>query len=631
MSTSFLTPASIHWHRGVPYSRHFADGYHSQAGGIEQCLQVFLRGNGLPQRWQRDTPFQILETGFGIGLNFLVTLQQWQLRNTPSCPALHYVALEKHPPTRAVLSQILAAYPALEAQAQALLARWPVLVPGLHGMHFERDQVHLTLVFGDIQHTLPQLSLAADAVFLDGFAPAKNPQMWSQSVLQHVARQCNRGATLATWCVAGSVRRALEYFGFSTLRHPGFGGKRQRLEAHFDKIPPVAFQQRCTLRLNPILHRAVHYPRPLRQALIIGAGLAGCLMSEALVQRGWQVQLLEQHPGPAREGSGNPAGILRPILSRDDNTYSQLGRAGFLSALQTLQRLAAHLPARGRGTSGVLLGARSEADARHQQACVLPFACAPDFVHSRPPGIQSDLGGVDLPWGGLFFPSAGWVSPPLLCAAALAASRPGLQCQWQVLAHRLVKTPQGWQVWDAAGRLLAEAPVAVLALGARGLEVAPFKPWPLQTLEGQITLLHPDPFPPGTPVLCQEGYLIPGLPEGLCVGATYESDAQRWTEQRGMTENLLRLQRWESRAVDPARTLKNRRGARAVSRDRLPLLGPVAGQEGLFALLGLGSHGLLWSSLGAQLIAAWLEHEPLPLTRALFEAVSPSRFNAQPL
>lgn len=630
MPSNDLTPACIHWLQGIPYSPHFADRYHSQAGGVEQCLQVFLYGNDLPRRWQQETPFQVLETGFGIGLNFLVTWQQWQRRSTRSCPALHYVALEKYPPTRAVLSQMLAAYPALQTQAQALLMRWPTLVSGIHRIDFEKDQVHLTLVFGDIRQTLPELSLAADAIFLDGFAPAKNPEMWSTSVLQQIARQCRWGATLATWCVAGSVRRALEYYGFSTERHPGFGGKRQRLQARFDKIPLPAFQQRCTLRLNPILHRTLHQPRPLRHALIIGAGLAGCLTSEALVQRGWRVQLLEQRAGPACEASGNPAGILRPTLSRDDNAYSRLSRAGFLSALQALQRLSAHLPPGAHGATGVLLAARSEAEAWRLQDCARRFVCAPDFVEIRQPGIQADLGDVDLPWGGLFFPGAGWVSPPLFCQAALAACGQNLQSQWQVRVQRLLKVRHGWQAWDDAGHLLAEAPVAVLAVGALGLEWTPLAPWSLQKVGGQITVLEPDPFPPGTPVLCQEGYLIPGTAEGLCVGATYEQEPQWWTEQQGMEQNLLRLQRWQRKPLDGSSILKNRRGVRAVSRDRMPLMGPVTGQEGLYALLGMGSHGLLWCSLGAQLIGAWLEHEPLPLSRSMLEAVSPARFNSQP-
>ncbi len=611
--------------QGVPYSPLFSDPYHSGAGGIEQTLQVFLQGNGLPQRWQRQAPFHILETGFGIRLNFLVTLQQWQQRADRSCPYLHYVALEKHPPTRQVLSQMLAAFPALSAQAQMLLAHWPVLVPGFHQCEFKTDQLRLTLILGDIRETLPQLSMAADAVFLDGFAPSRNPEMWSEAVLRHLARQCNHEATLATWCVAGAVRRALEHHGFSTARRPGFGGKRHRLEARFDKIPLVAFQRRCTLHHNPALHRAVHHPHPPRQALIIGAGLAGCLMSEALVRRGWQVHLLDRHQGPAQETSGNPAGIMRPSLSRDDNAYSQLCRAGFLYAQQTLGRLSGHLPAQARGEIGVLLAARSAAEALQQQACVDYFIHAPDFVRFCLPGIQGDRGGLDLPWGGLFFPGAGWVSPVQLCQAALEACQEKVQCQWQVGVHRLVQSRDRWQALDDTGRLLAEAPVAILAVGAHGADLALSARWPLQNIRGQITLLEPDPFPVGTPVLCQDGYLIPGLPQGVCIGATYVRAMEVLEEKAGLQQNLLRLQRWHSARISSQSTLQNRTGTRAVSRDRMPLMGPVAGSEGLFALMGLGSHGLIWSALGAHLIGAWLEHEPLPLPRSLLQAISPSR------
>ena len=170
MSAS-LVPATLAFQDETPYSTAFGDVYHSAAGGPAQAEHVFLQGNGLPQRWAKRERFVILETGFGLGLNFLVTLQAWK-RNPGR--KLHYVAVEKHPFSLQDLRTLHARYPELGKEAAELHSQWPLLLSGGH--RAELDNVVLTLFFADIK-ILRDLRLAADAIYLDGFSPAKNPEM----------------------------------------------------------------------------------------------------------------------------------------------------------------------------------------------------------------------------------------------------------------------------------------------------------------------------------------------------------------------------------------------------------------------------------------------------------------------
>ncbi len=620
-----ITPAEVRFQDGILRAPAFNDVYHSADGGIAQSTSVFLGGNALPERWLNRPDFQILETGFGIGLNFLVTWNAW--RNTVLNPEarLHFVSFEKFPLNRNDLAQVLSPFTTLSRLSEALVAAWPPLVAGFHQIRFEGGRVTLTLILGDIQETLPQLAMAADALFLDGFAPDKNPQMWDDWVIRHIARQMAYQGTLATWCAAGAVRRRLESHGFTVQRRPGFGRKRERLEARFDKIPEEAFRRMVTTARNPVLAR-IHHPVTQRRAIIVGAGIAGCLMAERLAQYGWQIDLFDRHAGPAEEASGNPVGILRPVLSRDDNPTSRLSRAAFFQTLHTLHRLQARTGTIRHRQSGVLVLAQDEEQALLQRSVIAHQGYPQDYVRFLEPSEVVALCGIAVQWGGWHFPQGGWLDPGSLCAAALLAGSPQIRCHWNTDVSHIEKTG-AWRALDARGQLLAEAPVLILALGAHAQSLPQTAELPMTLFRGQITLVTHDPFPPQTPVLCQDGYVIPGLEEGLCVGATYESDQEAAPRQASTLENLERLARlspgW---APDPLTTL-DRVGFRSVCRDRMPLVGALGPQEGLYTTMGMGSRGLIWSSMAAELIAAELAGTPLPLEKDLIRAIAPARFS----
>ncbi len=232
-----LIPARLAYAEdGTPWSLEYGDVYHSTQGGIAQAQYVFLHGNGLPERWAAAPRFTVLETGFGFGLSFLATWHAWQ-EDPRRCARLHFVSAERHPFSAQDLAVLHAPHAELAPLASELRDAWPMLVPGLHRLEFEQGRVVLTLALGDAARLLPQLRLAADAVFLDGFAPAKNAQMWSPELMKAVARLCAPGATAATWSVAASVRESLRAAGFAAEKRRGFARKSEMLVAQFVPIP----------------------------------------------------------------------------------------------------------------------------------------------------------------------------------------------------------------------------------------------------------------------------------------------------------------------------------------------------------------------------------------------------------
>ncbi|MCZ2406390.1 MAG: tRNA (5-methylaminomethyl-2-thiouridine)(34)-methyltransferase MnmD, partial [Burkholderiales bacterium] len=218
---------------GAPYSTRFGDRYHGAQGALAQARAVFLHGCGLPQAWAGAPQWRILETGFGFGLNFLATWAAW--RADPQRPhLLHFVSLEAWPVDAADLLRMAAREPELLPLARELHAQYWGLLPGVHRLWFEGGRVLLTLCIGDAPTLLREQAWQVDSVYLDGFAPQRNPALWSPETLQAVSRCCRRGARLATWTVAGSVRQALAQSGFRVEKVPGLPPKRANLQACYD-------------------------------------------------------------------------------------------------------------------------------------------------------------------------------------------------------------------------------------------------------------------------------------------------------------------------------------------------------------------------------------------------------------
>ncbi len=296
---------------GTPAASDFGDIYFSTDGGLEETRAVFLEGCGLPEGWRAREVFTVGEMGFGSGLNFLATWQAWQADAAHRAPGsrLHFVSVEGYPFERDDLARALAHFPELAEFAAPLLRSWPGPVRGMHRRHF--GDVTLTLVHDTADAALDALGMQADAWFLDGFSPAKNPDMWSPQIMAQIARLSAPGARLASFTVAGAVRRALTDVGFEVERKPGFGRKRQRLEARYKGTP-------TTQSIKPV------------PPTIIGAGIGGASIAAAFARRGLSPRVLLDPNHPA--ASSNGAAFVKPRFDLQDGPAARFFLSAFLYA-----------------------------------------------------------------------------------------------------------------------------------------------------------------------------------------------------------------------------------------------------------------------------------------------------------
>ncbi len=643
--SSKLIPAILAFRDdGTPFSPAYDDIYHSAAGAFAQAEHVFLRGNGLPERWRTRRLFTVLETGFGIGRNFLATWKAW--RADPSrCDRLAFVSIDKHPfnaaDLRALHARLIDDTSTAELSEQ-LIQAWPMHTPGFHRLEFEGGRVTLTLAFGDAFELAPRLWLRADAFYLDGFSPAKNPDFWSPAIFKALARVAGEGATVATYTCAGHVRRGLAEAGFECTKTDGFAGKRTMLVGRF------APRWRVRRHTPPL-----PFATGERHAIVIGAGLAGCALVDRLAARGWRVTLVERHGGAGYEASGNPAGVFHPLLARDDNVASKITRAGFLYALgrwQALER-AGHVFA--RTSQGLLQLADDDGEARALAQAIESFGYPPEFVRAVSGEQALAAAGVRVARSGWVYPQGGSLDPAALCAAQCAGAGDALVWRTGVAAERIERDGEAWTVLGANNEVIAHSSVVIFANARDAARLAGLKYAPTRIVRGQLTRLPPASMPSLRLPVIGDGYAIP-LADGLVTGATYDIDDEGDDLRvESHAENLARLgrllpdfdQAHGHAGIDPA-ALNGRVAFRCVTSDRLPMIGALADEAacerqaaslrgawpldlprlpGLYGSFAFGSRGLVWASLGAELVASQLEGEPWPIERDLAEALDPAR------
>lgn len=638
--------AQLDWdEHGQPLSRSYGDVYFSRANGLEETRHVFLAHNRIIERCQAlpaGGRLIIGETGFGTGLNFLCAWQAFA-EHAPQDARLHFVSVEKFPLTQADLQRALALWTELAPYAGQLLAQYRAIHPGFQRLLLDGGRVVLTLMVGDVLECLPQLDARVDAWFLDGFAPSKNPEMWTDALFTELARLSAPGATLATFTSAGFVRRGLIAAGFAMVRVKGFGHKREMLAG--------PFQAQQMQRAVPWFARPA-LPTGERQAVVIGAGLAGCATAASLAARGWRVTLLERHDDVAREASGNPQGVLYLKLSAHGTALSRLIVAGFGHTRRLLERLQRGIDWDACGVLQLAFDAK-EAERQSKLAAAFPS----DLLHALSQDEAEQLAGIGLPAGGLFYPDAGWVHPPALCRQLV--QHPLIELRPYQEALSLSRQDGRWRV-AGENATLAEAPVLVLACAAEISRLLAEANLPLKRIRGQISRLPASAASSALrTVVCAEGYVAPPRGGEHTLGASFDFHSADLTpsvaEHAGNLELLREIsldlaERLDAQTLDPA-TLQGRAAFRCTSPDYLPLVGPLAEQQafneayavlardarqipetpcpwlpGLYINSGHGSRGLITAPLSGELIAAWLENEPLPVPRDVADASHPNRF-----
>ena len=616
----------------------------AERGAAALAAHQLLGGNHLPGRWAGRPRFVVLETGFGLGHNFLATWAAWQ-QDARRCDRLVYLAITRHPPTPAELQRAHAGT-ALAALGGVLACQCPWPTPDLHGLDFDAGRVRLLLACGDVAQVLPELVAQVDAFYLTGFAAPSTTGTGDPRALRSLHRLAAPGATLAAWSLDASAPAKL----CQGLQAAGFELSQASGQPHQPEITLARFAPRVLAQPPP-------GRQPLRLAspqcpkvAVIGAGLAGAAVARALAGQGVDVQVFDRQPGPAAETSGNAGGLFHGIVHGHDGPHARWLRAAALHTERLLRPLieAGRVPG---SIAGLLRG---------EQALSAAAMAALLQRQGLPPGYAQARAGA-LPGGGSawFYPGGGWVAPAALCAAWLADA--GIQPRYRTAVLGLQTAAGRWRLLGSKNHCLAEVDAVVLCNAADAARLAGGAGWPLQTLRGQTTLLPAAT--PGLPRLPQAiadgGYAL-RLADGavLCGGSAQADDddpAPRDADHLIHLATLRRLTGWAG-AVDLA-ALRGRVGWRLQTDDRLPLLGAVPDwaaldgaapdaaalqgrrrldqprfvprQPGLYVFTALGSRGITQAALGGEILAASLTGAPMPAPASLLDALDPARFIAR--
>ena len=640
--------ADIEWRDGQPWSTAYDDIYFSSDGGREESAYVFLEQNGLPGNWQARQHFVIAETGFGTGLNFVLTMKAW-LETANDTARLHYVAIEKHPVAPDDIRRLSHIWPDLTECFEALLSIYPLPVEGSHSRSLFNGRISLHFLFMDVQQALTDRRLAVDAWYLDGFGPSRNPDIWSNEVFLQIAHNSHQATTLATFSCAGDVRRGLGAAGFEVSKVPGFGRKRQMITARLQQQPDYISQA-------PWYKLPAFCFKP-ETAIIIGAGIAGLCAAWSLVQRGWKVTVIDKHQSVAQQASGNPAGLVLPRISGSDEIDAGFYSSAFLYAvdrLDTLQKDALQQDALQRSDKDLFWfkqGVISMYAKKRASRAISQYDYPEHYMALLESGeLPAYLDTADAEAACL--PMAGWVIPARLCKALVRACGASLQLESHTITV-LEKAECGWNVIDANAQTVASASVVVIANGVGVKDFEQTSYLPVSSVRGQVTTIPVSEQSAGLErAISFDAYVTPPHAGMHCAGATFSrTDQSDELQQQDQNENLDRLERILPGMFDHPDTLQGRVGFRAVSKDRVPLVGALPDidvfecqyktlhhgrtnteyedakyHEGLFMSAAHGSRGLCSSFLCAEIIAAMVENTPLPVGKKIIDHLAPARF-----
>jgi tRNA 5-methylaminomethyl-2-thiouridine biosynthesis bifunctional protein len=582
----------------------------------------------MARRWRDRRVFTFVDAHFDAA-RFLALWQHWR-DDDARCDRLHVVAIADasalgSPPD-----------PGTHPLAAELAHAWPMRIGGLHRLDFDAGRVVLTLAIGDARDMLPTLWARADAIHVGPSMLDDDPKR----IARALARLAGDDATV-TADDSAPLRAALKAAGF--------------------ECPPAAPKAMLVARFAPRWRVRRHEPpraseaardASAREAIVIGAGLAGCAVTARLASRGWRITLIDRHALPARAASGNPAGVFHPVVWRDESIATRLTRAGFFHALRDWRALEAARHELHRSRDGLLQIADSNDDAREIARAIEAFGYPRDYIVPVSSDEATRIAGVRVTGDGWFFPHGGAISPAAICRAQLAEADAAdrLRLLMNTEVARIAHDGKHWHAFDATGRELADAPILVLANAHDAARLAQVSGDPTRGVRGQLSLLDASPLDALRVPVIGEGYAVPLGAHASLIGATYDIDStDREIRAAGHRENIERVARMlpDIASFDGVALERGRVAFRCVTSDRMPMIGQLADEAlarrdarqlsgawpldlprsaGLFGAFAFGSRGLTWATLAAELIASQIEGEPLPIERDLADAVDPARF-----
>jgi tRNA 5-methylaminomethyl-2-thiouridine biosynthesis bifunctional protein len=654
-----LEEPTLNWGEdGAPHSTQFDDVYFDKESGLEETRYVFLKNNQLTERWSsmQNPAFVIAETGFGTGLNFLCAWQAF-INEAPADKQLHFISVEKYPLTKAALTTALKMWPSIDELSQQLIEAYPEVCHGFHRIELEQGRIQLTLWFGEAEDGFAALNADVDAWFLDGFAPSKNPEMWTNKLFQHIHRLSHQGTTCSTFTAAGIVRRGLKDAGFDVKKVKGFGKKREMVVAELthtsQTLTERMSQDQAWFNLRQDL------PTEVTKVLVVGSGLAGANTAYALAQQGVNVVVWEKAEHIACAASGNPQGMLYPKLTAQDSFLNRF----YLSAYLHATRLYAKLDKNKRfwDQCGLIQIPKNDKERERFQK-LLQGKLYPEIV------LQPSK---EKP-GSLLLPLSGWVAPSKLCQTLLAHKNIEVQLNTPLEQLESVtkesennKASTYWKATSGTQDAFFSHVVLCTANDTNALDVS--SKMPISPIRGQVSCLDLDKAIEAcvskkespskidiNRVLCEFGYVSPPIDGLVHFGSTYDlndddTQVRDRDHQRNLTilENLLEVEN----ATFASKDCQGRVSFRCSVPDYTPIVGPAQSEKvyrqiyghltknakwkstqvkepinQLYINVGHGSRGLVSTPLSGSYIASLITNTPSPVEQEVSYKLHPSRF-----
>ncbi|MEZ0174397.1 MAG: bifunctional tRNA (5-methylaminomethyl-2-thiouridine)(34)-methyltransferase MnmD/FAD-dependent 5-carboxymethylaminomethyl-2-thiouridine(34) oxidoreductase MnmC [Candidatus Reddybacter sp.] len=644
-----------------------------------------LEGNDLQQRWQAldsqtNTRFVIGETHFGAGHNFLAAAALW-LQCVPVTAKLHFIALEAAPLCRADLKQALQQTAPGSELADQLIEHYPMLSPGFHRLFFAEQRICLTLIFVDADTTLARglaqlrpsfhpstqniKSFSVDAWFVSNTLP--------ETLYEHIKHLSDVRTTLASLKTDEPTKNQLENIGFRLKQAGSSIGKEDVLcgqwhepkadtQSDFEKPTASRHKRKSRHRLPWHISASPHRSQS-RHAAIIGGGIAGCTTAAALAQRGWRVTLYERHNSLANEGSGNPQGIVYPKLSPQSSALSRINLSAIQFASRYYQRYwqAPAKQTRFGQQCGVLVLPESEKETAAFKTIANHFKQQKDFIQLLDKGEIENISGLAIDASsGLYYPQLGWLNPPAICRALVDHPLIDVK-QASITAFTYDSSASSWQLSKDDKECFAIADTVVLATSTTTGQFSQTDHLPIKAIRGQISiapsnsnLANPSSL---KTVLCGAGYIAPAENALHTFGASYNlhhTSLEIRSEDHQHNIDLLEKSAAglpTALQIPSADKLSGRAALRCTTLDYLPIVGPAPNYHcfledyaelrrdastdiatpgqywpGLFIHCGLGSRGLSYAPIGAELLASHINGEPPTLEQELLMALNPARF-----
>lgn len=644
--------ANLQWQNGQPYSPEFDDVYFSADNGMQETEHVFIHHNQLLPRFEQNKKafFCIVETGFGSGLNFLIAVKHWLALSEPT-QTLYFYSVEKTPFSLQDLKQAHQSWPALNDIAEALQQQYQVASYGFHQFDLFNGRVKLVLMLGEVDNMLTQMSTGlaggVDAWFLDGFAPDCNPDMWSENVFLQIQRLSQKGSTFSTYTAAGFVRRGLMAQGFTVNKVSGIGKKRHMLAGKFthENTPEFYSQQ-------PWYESEISNRIKSNAVTIIGAGIAGISSAWALVKRGYQVQIFEAGNALGEQASGNSRGMIMPRLNVQDSADAEFYTSAYFYALRCLKKLDPQQQC-WQQTGGLQLPSSERSKKQ-----MLNYPQDASLVQTLDAQNATEICGLDIQQTVHYFPQAACVFPVKLLQKMIDEMGNALNIHYNMNIDAIDYVDEHWQLKNKQHEIVHKTPCLILANAWQLKKYAQLQHINLQAARGQLNYYQANARSKKLNMpLSFDAYLMPENNGMHVSGASFElDDCSTELSDTEASANLNAINQWFKHLFSQQDINGGRASVRAVTADRIPIVGPVAKHAqflddygdlhkgkpanqypiaqnlpNLYINSGYGARGFSSAFLSSELLAAIICDEPLPVSKRVRYALHSSRFSIRSL